>query len=88
MAQNLLCRSQRYALCILLVRRGSADRQSLPHRFLGSKHVNWYGGHGGCVPARDEQARTAELQLKELRPAAVALNLKLEEIEAQPEPKV
>jgi putative ABC transport system substrate-binding protein len=30
---------------------------------------------------------SAELQLKELRPAALALNLKLEEIEAQPEPK-
>jgi putative ABC transport system substrate-binding protein len=30
---------------------------------------------------------SAELQLKELRPAALALNLKLEEIEAQPDPK-
>jgi putative tryptophan/tyrosine transport system substrate-binding protein len=31
---------------------------------------------------------SVELQLKELRPAALALNLKLEEIEAQPDPKV
>jgi putative ABC transport system substrate-binding protein len=30
---------------------------------------------------------TRELQLKELRPAALALNLKLEEIDAQPNPK-
>jgi putative ABC transport system substrate-binding protein len=29
-----------------------------------------------------------DLQLKELRPAAVALKLKLEEIETQPDPKV
>ena len=43
------------AVLFALVRRRTADRKSLPHRFLGSKHVNRYGGHGGCVPARDNK---------------------------------
>jgi putative tryptophan/tyrosine transport system substrate-binding protein len=38
-------------------------------------------------PPSGSGALGADLQLKELRPAAVALKLKLEEIETQPDPK-